>query len=996
MPHAVQLLNERLLTWAADGDYFAAVLLQAFGTQASTAAAEALRATLLGEGLGLSLKVQSLPGLKGAYAAATATSPERVLLDSQWLAVASVQELEAVLLEELGHAIDQRLNGEVDAPGDEGEIFSALLQGLTPNAGSASESDQHWITVGSEIRLVEAAASSALVTLDVSSILNQDGIINRINGVRDSTQASIDKTGNVLLTQTEAALSVSTPRGLPDDGYFAANAYHPNIQLPYRNSDNGNNVRVLSGSSSFFDLSLTPTTISELHIAALSTEGPSSLRVTYSYSDGTTGSSSISIPDWFDEIAQSSSQYYLIDAMDRASTSFRYEDSNDPALFGFRINPNSGKIVQSLRLEQLSRTGYFVFFGATIVKGFPVVASPGLTSTNGNGTYAPGNEITIQVPFSIAVTVDTAGGIPTLLLETGNTDRTATYSGGSGTNTLSFRYTVQSGDGSVDLDVASSTALQLNGSTIRNAAGDNAVLSLPAPGASGSLAANAALVIDGVAPTISSSTPFDGSTAVSETANVTLSFSELLQAGTGLISLRRADDSLIESFNVANGSGSAGGMVAFSGNTVTINPFVDLASTTAYYLTIDPKAIRDAAGNAYAGISDATTFNFSTGDSISPTISAITSGHAKGTYDPGSLITVAIRFSEPVSVTTSGGVPSLLLETGATDRSATYLTGSGSDTLSFVYTVQQGDISADLDVTSATALSLNGGAITDAAGNNASLTLPNPGAAGSLGTNADVVIRGAASTPLTLINATPVVSEGSRINLALSSETLAPGAKLYWSFSGTGITAADFTSAALAGSLNLGADRRASFSTSIIQDSLVEGDEQLSVSFFSDPARSRLLSQAQVTLRDINPTGTSTDGRDLIIGTTGNDLISGVPRGSLLNGRGSYDSLTGNGGDDVFVLGTASSIYYEDGKPSSSGSSDLAAITDFNTGDRIQLKGAAAHYRLADALVSGKTGSLLYWTKAAGAGTVDEVLGFVQGLSNADLTLTNSSQFLYV
>ena len=45
-----------------------------------------------------------------------------------------------------------------------------------------------------------------------------------------------------------------------------------------------------------------------------------------------------------------------------------------------------------------------------------------------------------QCYFSEAVTVDTTNGTPTLELETGSTDRTATYASGSGTNTLAFTY----------------------------------------------------------------------------------------------------------------------------------------------------------------------------------------------------------------------------------------------------------------------------------------------------------------------------------------------------------------------------------------------------------------------------------------------------------------------------------------------------------------------------------------------------------------------------
>ena len=116
-------------------------------------------------------------------------------------------------------------------------------------------------------------------------------------------------------------------------------------------------------------------------------------------------------------------------------------------------------------------------------------------TTTADGSYGIGKVINLAVQFSEAVFVDATAGTPRLQLETGAVDRYAVYTGGSGTNTLSFSYTVQAGDSSADLDQVFSSALELNGGTIRDAAGNNANFSLAAPGAVGSLAANAAIVI---------------------------------------------------------------------------------------------------------------------------------------------------------------------------------------------------------------------------------------------------------------------------------------------------------------------------------------------------------------------------------------------------------------------------------------------------------------------------------------------------------------------
>ena len=252
----------------------------------------------------------------------------------------------------------------------------------------------------------------------------------------------------------------------------------------------------------------------------------------------------------------------------------------------------------------------------------------GVDNLSANGTYAIGDVINLTVAFIEAVVVDTTGGTPTLQLETGSTDRYAAYLSGSGSNTLTFQYTVQAGDSSTHLDQLSSTALALNGGFIKDAAGNSATLTLADPGETGSLGANADLVIKGVAPTIT-------------------------------------------------------------------------------------------------GVDSTTT---------------------EGTYAAGSVINITINVSEDVVVDTTSGIPPSNSETGSSDRYATYTSGSGSNTLTFQYTVQAGDTSSDLDQFSSTALVLNGGSINDAAGNPVILTLAAPAETGSLSANADLVIDAARPT----------------------------------------------------------------------------------------------------------------------------------------------------------------------------------------------------------------------------------------------------------
>lgn len=133
-------------------------------------------------------------------------------------------------------------------------------------------------------------------------------------------------------------------------------------------------------------------------------------------------------------------------------------------------------------------------------RGFVLDTTPphviSVSSDTENGNYGQGTPIDVRVTFDKPVTVNTTGGTPSVLLETGTTDRQAIYASGSGTDTLVFNYNVQAGDASTDLDYVNTDSLALNGATIKDSVGNAAVLTLPTPGADGSLGANKNIVVD--------------------------------------------------------------------------------------------------------------------------------------------------------------------------------------------------------------------------------------------------------------------------------------------------------------------------------------------------------------------------------------------------------------------------------------------------------------------------------------------------------------------
>ena len=87
--------------------------------------------------------------------------------------------------------------------------------------------------------------------------------------------------------------------------------------------------------------------------------------------------------------------------------------------------------------------------------------------------------VTIPITVNLSETVNVTG-TPQIAVNVGGTTRYATYTSGTGTNTLTFTLSPQAGD--VDLDgVSVSSPIQLNGGTIKDAKGNNAALTFTPP-----------------------------------------------------------------------------------------------------------------------------------------------------------------------------------------------------------------------------------------------------------------------------------------------------------------------------------------------------------------------------------------------------------------------------------------------------------------------------------------------------------------------------------
>ena len=359
----------------------------------------------------------------------------------------------------------------------------------------------------------------------------------------------------------------------------------------------------------------------------------------------------------------------------------------------------------------------------------PIIESVGAPP---NAIYSEGQNLDFTVNFSEAVIVVTTGGMPYIpvTLNTGGTVN-ASYQSGSGSTALIFRYTVVAGNEDNN-GVAIGAAIMANGGILKDVVGNNAVLTL------NNISSTAAVLVDAVIPTVSSvGVPSGATYAAGQNLDFTVNFSEpitiVTTGGIPYIPIMLNSGGTV---NASYQSGTGTSTLVFRYTIISGNVDND-GVTVGLAITANGGTLKDAGGNS------ATLTLNNTGsttnvlvDAIAPNITSVSSTTTNGTYKVADVIAVTVIFSKAVFVT---GTPTLSLNSGGT---ASYSSGSSGTTLTFNYTVNSGNISADLDYSAINSLSLSGGTIKDAPGNNAAIILPAVGGASSLGGQKNIVVDG--------------------------------------------------------------------------------------------------------------------------------------------------------------------------------------------------------------------------------------------------------------
>ncbi|RYF47647.1 MAG: hypothetical protein EOO38_11740, partial [Cytophagaceae bacterium] len=331
-------------------------------------------------------------------------------------------------------------------------------------------------------------------------------------------------------------------------------------------------------------------------------------------------------------------------------------------------------------------------------------------------------------------------GAPRIKLQFDQGTAFANYESGSGSQSLLFSHVVESGEEAINLDYSSTDALQLNQGSIKIDDGSDADIRLPTTGYSGSLSGgDQSLKVDTSAPLPPFSVGF--AYAFSGGSLITVSWGNGSDNNfkTHHLKLCTVDDCATgcqtESLFVSSPAGvsSAGGTYY-----ACVKSEDKLGLTSAWISSIDPIIV----------------------DTGLPQVLKVTSSAANGHYKAGDVLPITIQFSKIVLVQRASDIKLEL----ATGQLIPYVSGSGSDSILFNYTVAPGDTAADLNYLNPSSLKIGLGSIKDIVGNPASLNLPVTGSPMSLAGQKDLTIdttSPSAPTGITIPNGS--LNPGTRI-----------------------------------------------------------------------------------------------------------------------------------------------------------------------------------------------------------------------------------------
>ena len=565
----------------------------------------------------------------------------------------------------------------------------------------------------------------------------------------------------------------------------------------------------------------------------------------------------------------------------------------------------------------------------------PSVSNIAITSATGvlNSTLDAGDIVSVTVTMSVATTVT---GTPKLAINIGGFTVQASYASGSGSSSLVFNYTILAGQNDTDGISIDADRLTLNDGTLKDAAGNNAILNHSAVASNSSYMVDTPPIVKSVAIT-SATGAQSGNLNAGDTVNATVTMSEATTVtGTPQLTLNIGDTVVpATAVQATYASGSGTTTLVFNYTILAGQTDANGISINANSLALNSGTLQDAAGNnaTLTHVAVASNSNYRI-DTTSPTVSRVriglASGTANNTLNADDRLRIDVTMSEATTVT---GTPQLALNIGGTTVPVNYTGGSTTTALSFVYTILAGQTDTDGISINANSLTLNGGTLTDAAGNNATLThsAVTDNASYKVDTTAPTVSGIAITSATGIQNSTLNAGDIVSVTVTMSEATTVTGTpQLALNIGGTTVQAryaSGSNSSALVFSYTLLAGQTDTDGISINADSLTLNSGTLKDAALNNATlltHSAVTDNASYKVDTLSPLNTVPTAQSWLINNTltfsNGNLISvaesfgnvttvvSAGAGTITATTGGSATITSNGSSSVSISGTATQV----------------------------------------------------------------------------------------
>ncbi len=208
----------------------------------------------------------------------------------------------------------------------------------------------------------------ASVQIDLGKLLNARVVFTQEAGRLQPADHGLDRGDtSILITKSAAEVSAAGKLNpLPDSGFFAANANHPDVQLPYGTAGGGPQVHQSSETTETYSIPVPPNHYGQMQLFFISAAGPTPISVKLQYADGSSDLRVTQVPDFFFlPKAADIGWFVLAGDFGKVNRSGKMTESVHHYIHGFNLDPDSAKVLRHIEISKENSKSVLNLFGVT-------------------------------------------------------------------------------------------------------------------------------------------------------------------------------------------------------------------------------------------------------------------------------------------------------------------------------------------------------------------------------------------------------------------------------------------------------------------------------------------------------------------------------------------------------------------------------------------------------------------------------------------------------